>query len=179
MTPAQLYQQSLNKLVDLNDPQAASLLADALTTRTSFFLTFNQIDLISYQLTGDTVVAVAFAAALNTLRQSDAWWAAKWDTLAAGGVDVSLPLTQAKLDEFAVAQPTLAAAISAIKSLGVQRPVITDADVAAAKAYRDTFAQLQALLDMVNRGIERIDGLKASLAAGETIIVPTLQELLA
>lgn len=115
MTPFEAIQAN----PDATDEQILAVVNSPVVSRTPFMLTFNQIDLISAELTGDTLVAKAFTDALASLKQSDSWWQAKWDTLAANGVDVSLDVTQGKLAAFAAAYPALADAITYIASKGV------------------------------------------------------------
>lgn len=179
MTPAEIYQQALNKGIDLDSPGAADALADKLKTRTTFFLTFNQLDLISKEVAGDLSLSQAFAATVNTLAESDPWWKAKQLTLAAGGVDLSLDETQSQLEALAVANVFPREVVELLKSKGVQRPTITDADIAAAKVYRGLLIQLKARRDVINRAQERLDAKESLLAANGTVDVPTIEELLA
>lgn len=175
---AQLWQIIAN-----NDLQAlpaaiihAELTAKTTVVRTSFFLTFNQVNLIF-----PPEIAQGFAAKIVQLAGSSAWWAMLKDTLCNVGVDLSLDQTQAMLDtltgEFG------AEIVGQLKSLGVRYVSLLDQAGIAEPSVDDIArvvsdrATIMALRDKSNAISERIDAVYAAWESGQTQVIPQWSEV--
>lgn len=154
------------------DAEIVAILNAPVVTRTPFWLTCNQINIL---LPFDQ--ARAFATQLATLAAADPWFARLQDTLCGSGVDLSLDQSQALLDQFAQAGYFAPELCQMLKSLGVTTTVgnATESEVAWLRARGGVEAELDARYAALLKQYNAAKSALGSLAVGDEI--PTAETL--
>lgn len=165
---------AIKPLIDAGKTNAeiVAILNAPVVTRTPYFLTCNQINLL---LPFDQ--ARAFAATLATLASQDPWFARLQDTLCGSGVDLSLDQSQALLDQFTQAGYFAPELCQMLKALGVTTTIgtATESEVAWLRQRGDVEAELDARYATLLTQYNAAKSTLGSLTVGDEI--PTAETL--